>query len=234
MTKKTNYQPAELLASLHPLASQLTPRQKDDLLANCSIMEVKRGASIYGEGETVSCLYCLLAGAVKIYMTGEKGRGQIVRLVKPLDLFGFRTMFSTDKYTTSCVALKDAVVCAIPVNRIYAYMKSNTALADFFLRLLSFDVIDSDARYVRFSQKHLRGRLAETLLYLAHYFGLKDDGQTLSVDLSREDLANFSFMTTANAIRTLSAFASEKLVELKQREIKLLDIEQIRFVREHS
>ena len=143
-------------------------------------------------------------------------------------------MFSTDKYTTSCVALKDAVVCAIPANRIYAYMKSNTALADFFLRLLSFDVIDSDARYVRFSQKHLRGRLSETLLYLAHYFGLKDDGQTLSVDLSREDLANFSFMTTANAIRTLSAFASEKLVELKQREIKLLDIEQIRFVREHS
>lgn len=234
MTKKTSYQPAELLASLHSLASQLAPDQKDDLLANCSIMDVKRGASIYEEGDDVTCLFCLLAGAVKIYMKGEKGRGQIVRLVKPRDLFGFRTMFSAETYTTSCVALKDAVVCAIPISRILAYMKINGALANFFLRLLSFDVIDSDARYVRFSQKHLRGRLAETLLYLAHYFGLKNDGQTLSVDLSREELANFSFMTTANAIRTLSAFASEKLVELKQREIKLLDIDRLKFVREHS
>ena len=41
--------------------------------------------------------------------------------------------------------------------------------------------------------------------------------------MSREDLACFSNMTTSNAIRTLSAFASEKLVDIDRRKITILN-----------
>ncbi|MBP3714345.1 MAG: winged helix-turn-helix domain-containing protein, partial [Phocaeicola sp.] len=59
-------------------------------------------------------------------------------------------------------------------------------------------------------------------------YGLEEDESTLSIYLSREDLANLSNMTTSNAIRTLSNFASEKIIAIDGRKIKLIDIDKLR------
>ena len=45
--------------------------------------------------------------------------------------------------------------------------------------------------------------------------------------MSRADLANLSNMTTSNAIRTLSAFASEKLVAIDGRKIKFMNLKEL-------
>ena len=50
----------------------------------------------------------------------------------------------------------------------------------------------------------------------------------MNIKLSREDVANLSNMTTSNAIRTLSAFASEGLLEINGRKIRILDEERLR------
>jgi CRP-like cAMP-binding protein len=57
---------------------------------------------------------------------------------------------------------------------------------------------------------------------------VESDGETISIFLSREDLANLSNMTTSNAIRTLSTFVAENLISLDGRKIKIIDEEQLR------
>ena len=69
--------------------------------------------------------------------------------------------------------------------------------------------------------------MAEALLFLRDSYGLEEDDCTLSIYLSREDLANMSNMTTSNAIRTLSTFANEKLIAIDGRKIKLINIEEL-------
>ena len=81
----------------------------------------------------------------------------------------------------------------------------------------------SNNRTVTLTQKHIRGRLAESLVFLRDTYGYEDDGATLKVYLSREDIANLSNMTTSNAIRTLSSFASENVIALDGRKVKILD-----------
>jgi CRP-like cAMP-binding protein len=81
---------------------------------------------------------------------------------------------------------------------------------------------------VALTQKHVRGRLAESLLLLKENYGLEEDDSTLSIYLSREDLASLSNMTTANAIRTLSNFANERIIAIDGRKIKLIDVEEIK------
>lgn len=98
----------------------------------------------------------------------------------------------------------------------------------FFIRQLSKDLGVADERTVNLTQKHIRGRLAESLLFLKENYGLEEDGSTLSIYLSREDLANLSNMTTSNAIRTLSQFAAEKLIAIDGRKIKLMDEEKLK------
>jgi CRP-like cAMP-binding protein len=81
---------------------------------------------------------------------------------------------------------------------------------------------------VNLTQKHIRGRLAESLIFMEDSYGLEEDGATINVYLSREDLANLSNMTTSNAIRTLSMFVSEKVIAMDGRRIKIIDEEKLR------
>ena len=65
-------------------------------------------------------------------------------------------------------------------------------------------------------------------MFLKDSYGLEEDGYTLSIYLSREDLASLSNMTTSNAIRTLSAFANEKLIAIDGRKIKFIADDELK------
>ena len=72
------------------------------------------------------------------------------------------------------------------------------------------------------------GKATKHLPLVGHYNGLEEDGSTLSIYLSREDLANLSNMTTSNAIRTLSQFSTESLITIDGRKIKIIDEEKLK------
>ena len=114
------------------------------------------------------------------------------------------------------------------MSAIQKLIRQNNDLAMFFIHQLSFDLTVADERTVNLTQKHIRGRLAESLLFLKESYGLEEDGSTLSIYLSREDLANLSNMTTSNAIRTLSQFATEKLIAIDGRKIKIIEEEKLK------
>jgi CRP-like cAMP-binding protein len=119
------------------------------------------------------------------------------------------------------------VVLKVPLGIMVKIIQENARLAWFFIQKLAHDLGQSDERTVNLTQKHIRGRLAESLLFLKESYGLEEDGSTLSIYMSREDLANLSNMTTSNAIRTLSAFASEKLVAIDGRKIKFMNLKEL-------
>ena len=104
----------------------------------------------------------------------------------------------------------------------------NNRLATFFIHQLATDLGIADERTVNLTQKHIRGRLAESLLFLKDCYGVEEDGCTLSIYLSREDLANLSNMTTSNAIRTLSNFSTEKLIIIDGRKIKIINEDKLK------
>ena len=63
----------------------------------------------------------------------------------------------------------------------------------------------------------------KSIILIKEKFGVENDGKTLSLATSREDIANISNMTTSNAIRTLSALASEGVLSLDGRKILIED-----------
>ncbi|KAA5432548.1 Crp/Fnr family transcriptional regulator, partial [Bacteroides cellulosilyticus] len=133
-----------------------------------------------------------------------------------------------EDYVTAAAAFEPSLICLIPMSAITTLVTQNNDLAMFFIKQLSFDLGVADERTVNLTQKHIRGRLAESLLFLKESYGLEEDGSTLSIYLSREDLANLSNMTTSNAIRTLSQFSTERLITIDGRKIKIIDEEKLK------
>jgi CRP-like cAMP-binding protein len=67
----------------------------------------------------------------------------------------------------------------------------------------------------------LRKRVADALIMLRHKFG---EGQApFAIHISREDLANIAGTATESLIRTLSDFKAEKLIDIKDGNIVLLN-----------
>ena len=133
-----------------------------------------------------------------------------------------------EPYLTNASAFEASTVCIIPMTVVESLIRANFKLAMFFIRQLSIDLGIADERTVNLTQKHIRGRLAESLLFLKDNYGLEEDGATISIYLSREDLANLSNMTTSNAIRTLSTFVTEHIIALDGRKIKIIDEERLK------
>ena len=218
----------EVLEKLSELFSVLNEEERNQLIESMSVRIYRKNEVIYHEGETPRQLMCLVTGKVKIYKDGVGGRSQIIRMMKPVEYFGYRAYFSEQAYVTAAAAFEPSVICLIPMTVITKLIRQNNDLAMFFIKQLSNDLGMSDTRTVNLTQKHIRGRLAESLLFLKESYGIEEDGSTLSIYLSREDLANLSNMTTSNAIRTLSQFATEKLIAIDGRKIKIIEEERLK------
>ena len=218
---------AEIAESIPDLWQPLTEEQRILLAQNFTIQKYKKNETIYCEGETPTHLMCLLTGKVKIYKDGVGGRSQIIRVIKRHEYFAYRAYFAEEDYVTAA-AFEPCTICLIPMPTIISLIQENAELAMFFIRQLSIDLGISDERTVSLTQKHIRGRLAESLLFLKDTYGVEEDQCTLSIYLSREDLANLSNMTTSNAIRTLSNFAAEKLIIIDGRKIKLIEEDKLK------
>lgn len=218
---------SETMASLQTLTSYLTEEEKHELKENIVVQQYKKNDIFYREGEVPQMFHCLVNGKVKVYKDGIGGKTQIIRVIKPVDYYGYRAYFANQNYLTSAAAFEACTVALIPIELVEKWMMENNELAMFFIRKLAFELGNSDQRTVSLTQKHIRGRLAESLIFLRDCYGLEEDGATLSIYLSREDLANMSNMTTSNAIRTLSAFAQDKIIAIDGKKIKIIDNEML-------
>lgn len=208
--------------------SLLTTDEQDLIKTDARIVNYKKNEIIYSEEENPVDLMCLLKGKVKIYKNGVGGRSQIIRMVRPVQYFAYRAYFANESYVTNASAFESCTICLISMSLIEKIAAQNTRLSMYFIKELSTDLGIADERVVSLTQKHIRGRLAESLVFLLENYGLEEDGATISIYLSREDLANLSNMTTSNAIRTLSTFVDERIISLDGRKIKIIDEDKLR------
>lgn len=208
--------------------SILSPEERRVVVENFHLHSFKKNQIIYAEGEEPEYLWCLLKGKVKKTKEGVGGRVQILRLIRPVQYFGYRAFFADEPYVSSAAAFEPSTLGAIPLKVVRDLIHGNINLAWFFIRDLSRNLGGSDTKIVNLTQKHIRGRLAEALIVLLDNYGYEDDNCTLKIYMGREDLANLSNMTTSNAIRTLSAFVNEKILLVDGRRIKIINEAQLR------
>lgn len=217
----------DLSSTLPDIWRILSDEERELIKKNVRFVHFRKNETIYIDDEQPQDLMCLLNGKVKIYKSGVGGRSQIIRMIRPIQYFGYRAFFAREPYVTAASAFEASTVCLISMDLIEDMLRRNGNLALFFIQLLSVDLGIADQRVVNLTQKHIRGRLAESLIFLKESYGLEEDGATISIYLAREDLANLSNMTTSNAIRTLSNFVNEHIISIDGRKIKIIDEDRL-------
>jgi CRP-like cAMP-binding protein len=205
----------------------LTSDEMSVLKANSSISGFRKNDYIFREGEAPAGMQYLKAGKVKMIKEGISGREQIIRMFTENGLISYRSLLAGEPHNGTAIAIEDSEIVTIPPFILYNVLLKNSNFALALLKDLALELGHSNNRTISLTQKHIRGRLAESILFLKEKYGFENDSLTLKVYLSREDLASLSNMTASNAIRTLSTFASEKIIAIDGRKIKITDLSKL-------
>lgn len=206
-----------------PVWETLTEEERARVAEQVEVVHYAKNQVIHNDGDVSQYVWMLLKGKVRIYKEGIGQRPQIIRLLKPDDIFGYRACTVNEPYNSSASALEACTVYRLKREFFNELIRENGAFCYQVMLMMAKDLAISEIQTVNLTQKHIRGRLAESLLLLLKNYGFEEDGQTLAMLLPREDLANMSNMTTSNAIRTLSQFAQEGIVGIDGKHVKIIN-----------
>ncbi len=210
----------------------LSQEEKELLDHHHQVINFSKGEIIEGPDSKLRAPVCLASGKAKVFRIGAGNREQIIKMLRPLNFISYRPLFSDNNSIFSAVAIEESAVVVFERNILNKILKQNAEMAVRFMKAMSDDLLFSNNRLVSLTQKHVRGRVAESVLLLRDTYGVEADGRTLRVVISREDLAHLSNMTTSNAIRTLSGLVSEKILDTAGRKIIILNSDRLEKISE--
>lgn len=192
-------------------------------MSNCKTSKiVKKGEVLFNEGEYVNGVFCIKEGVCKISKRSDNGKEQIIHLIKRGDLLGERSLISGETSNLKATALNDMEICFIPKQEIISDLKENQNFSMSVLKKMADSLKNADNLIVDIALKTVKQRLAHLLVYLDNNFKKNKEG-AIDILLSREDIGSIIGTATESAIRLLSEFKKKKIINLKGKQIFILN-----------
>jgi CRP-like cAMP-binding protein len=184
----------------------------------------RKGDNLTKQGAFASYVLFVISGLAKQYLEGDSSKNYNLRFIKPGEFVGLSAVFTKNTFNYSSVAITDCQVYLIEKNAIADVVKQNGTFGfNIFKRYTEQNSNLYDAlRNVLYKQ--MNGRMAETLLYIN---SLKEDNPDIFQILSRKDIADFAGISTESAVKLLKSFEKDGLIELNEKDIKLLKLEAL-------
>jgi len=181
----------------------------------------KKGQRIFSEGNHPLRLYYVQKGKVKVFKTNDGGKELILKIVNEGEFFGYVALLENAMYKEFADALEDCEIIGVPKSEFDELMHSNTEVSRKFIGLLAGDVSTREEQLVHIAYNSLRKKVADALLLLKEKF--HDHPGEFTIHISRENLAAVAGTATESLIRTLTDFKTEKLIDIKEANITILN-----------
>jgi CRP/FNR family transcriptional regulator, polysaccharide utilization system transcription regulator len=199
----------------------ITRAKNKDFIASLNPIQVdyKRHEIICKQGKEVTHAIYLVSGSAKLYIEGINNRNITLYILNPNSYIGLLSFFESVSYSYSVAALEDCRICMIEIPAVKQLYLENH---DFLLRLnkaFSKSVASILKKFININQKNIRGRVADSLLYLSQFY----ESDTFTMKLSRKELGELSAISEENTVRLLTEFKNEGIISVDGKSITLCD-----------
>lgn len=183
----------------------------------------KKKAEIFAENDRPHHLFYIEKGKVKTFKSNEDGKEFIIKLYAEGEFLGYHNMITDDPYRESAAALEETEISLVPKADFNELLFKNKQVAQKFISLLANDIKENEDQLIKLAYDSVRKRVAEALLKFAD----KQSNPSDTIKVSRDDLSNVAGTSLETAIRTLSDFKSEGLIDIKSGKIKIQNKESL-------
>ncbi|WP_027375974.1 Crp/Fnr family transcriptional regulator [Kaistella palustris] len=196
-------------------------------LAGKQSLKFRKGETVFEDGDTAKGVYFINKGTAKLSKQGVYGKEQILRFIKEGDLFGYRSLLCGENMQAKGEAMTDIETTFLPADVFLHLLEVDPKLSFVMLQKIAFELGESSNTVTFLAQKTVRERLAEILLLLEQKLGTDPEG-FINISLTREEIANIIGTATESAIRLISEFKQDGLIEVEGRNIKILMHDKLR------
>jgi CRP/FNR family transcriptional regulator len=198
----------------------------DDVVA--SRRKVKRGSTLFRNGERFTSLYAIRTGFFKTCVASEDGRDQVTGFQMAGEVIGLDGIVN-DFHTCDAVALEDAEVCVMPFDRVEELSREVNALQRHVHKIMSREIVRENGVMLLLGSMRAEERLAAFLLNLVQRLHARGFSQSeLVLRMTREEIGSYLGLKLETVSRTFSKFVEDGIVEVKQRHVRILNTDALK------
>ena len=198
----------------------------DDLVA--SRRRIKRGSSLFRNGDPFVNLYAIRTGFFKTCITSEDGRDQVTGFQMAGEVMGLDGIVN-DRHTCDAIALEDADVCLLPFERIEELSTEIMGLQRHVHKIMSREIVREHGVMLLLGSMRAEERLAAFLLNLVQRLHARGFSQSeLVLRMTREEIGSYLGLKLETVSRTFSKFVEEGIVEVKQRHVRIVNADALK------
>ena len=189
--------------------------------------KVRRKTALFRTGEKFHALYAIRTGVFKTCVTAEDGRDQVTGFQMAGEIVGLDGIVN-DQHTCDAVALEDAEVCVLPFDRIGELSREVGALQHHLHRVMSREIVREHGVMLLLGTMRAEERLAAFLLNLVQRLQARGFSRSeLVLRMTRQEIGSYLGLKLETVSRTFSRFAEEGMIEVHQRQVRILDVERL-------
>lgn len=207
-----------------PLFCYLNEDEVEIIDKNKITVSFNKGETIRKQGTYMSHVISVNSGLAKLYLEGSEHRNAIIRIVKPTNFIGGPGIYLDQRHHFTVTALMATTVCFIELSVFKDIIDRNKEFAHQFMKDFSKNVLSVHNRLLSLTQKQMPGRMADTLIYL---FEEIFESPKFTMYLSRQDISELSGMSKDSAVKILREFQNDRIINLTENELELLDHEAL-------
>lgn len=196
--------------------SDLPNEIRTQLNSQSQTLELKRGDSVYRQGDIPKGIYFVQKGLVGLVLTGSgSGKEHLLRFFKQGQFFGHRALFSNEGYHGNAIALEPTILKLVPKNTVLSVLEKNPIFYKDVITVLANELRRCEIQHVMILENQILGRIAQALVYLKD---LHPDH-----NWTRQEIANFCASTVSTVIKTLAQLEESGYIAQEGRAITILD-----------
>lgn len=193
-----------------------------NLVSGRNTNKYRRKQVVFSEGNRPSCLYYVQKGKIKTYKTNEDGKQLVVGLYNEGDFLGHIALLEDTNYKESAEAMEETTLAIIPRDDFEETIRNNPKISRKFFKLLAKDITAMEEHLLGMAYNSLRKKVADALVMLYKKYNAPAN-EKFTIDISRENLATIAGTATESLIRTLSDFKTERMIDIKEGVITILN-----------
>lgn len=200
---------------------------------NRKILHFKKGEILFKEGETVSGMYFIYTGLVKVHKKWSDDKELILRFAKQGAIAGHRGLGKDTIYPVSATALTATDACFVDLKFFIATLKVNPEYLFELMMFFAAELKESEKKMRNLAHMNSKGRICQTLITLQDKFGVDKNG-SIDIDISRQDLASYSGTTYETLFKMLNELADENILRFDNKKINIIRYNKLTLVPDNN
>lgn len=198
-----------------PIFNRMSCDELEEIFKLVEHKDYKKGEVLFQEGGETERLYILNEGRLKLYKHTKEGREQILHILREGNFYGELQILKKTSFECSAKAITDCNISTIKKDQFQKLIVQNPQMGLNVIEVIAERLTHLEKRAVMLADNDGDAKIAYLLMELAEEYGQQiGDEMSITLPISKEEMANYAGVTRETMSRKLKSFADMGIIKM--------------------